>query len=105
MTLAGLRKLSIKKRYQIHFRLRNGMECVISEHGVAHVPELRALPDFNLEEELGAATEFLLEPAPAPNAKTAAKAVERPRKVSRQELAVMIAPAAGAAAHADHDED
>ena len=31
MTLADLRKLSIRKQYRIHFRLRNAMECVISE--------------------------------------------------------------------------
>ena len=63
MTLADLRKFSIRKQYRIHFRLRNAMECVISEHGIAQVPSLNKNPDFNLEEELAAAGEFLVEPA------------------------------------------
>ena len=53
MKLADLRKLSIKKQLRIRFRLKNGMECVINEHGVAQVPALQAPPEFNLEEELG----------------------------------------------------
>ena len=61
MKLADLRRLSIRKQLRIHFRLRNGMECVISEHGIAQVPALKGVPDFNLEEELTAAGEFLLD--------------------------------------------
>ena len=36
MKLGDLRKLSIKQQLKIHFRLRNGMECIVNE-GVAQV--------------------------------------------------------------------
>ncbi len=105
MTLADLRKLSIKKHLQIHFRLRNGMECVITEHGVAQVPELRGVPDFNLEEELSAASEFLTEPAPPLNTKAPVRNAERPRKVTREELATMAAASPSGPVQPDHDDE
>ena len=40
---------------------------------MAQVPALKAVPDFNLEEELGHATEFLLESAVAPDKKNPVK--------------------------------
>lgn len=102
MKLADLRKLSIKQQYRIHFRLQNGMECVVTEHGIATVPELHGVPSFNLETELGAAGEFLLEPArPA-----AGKDAPRPRKATREELSAMIkAPAGAAAGHDEHEDE
>jgi hypothetical protein len=105
MTLVQLRKLSIKKRCQIHFRLRNGMECVITEQGVAQVPQLRALPDFNIDEELAAAGEFLIEPVQPAAGKSPSKNGEQPRKVSRQELAAMAAPSTAGAAPVEHDDE
>jgi hypothetical protein len=103
MKLADLRKLSIKQQYRIHFRLQNGMECIVTEHGIATVPELKGTPDFNLETELRAAREFLLEPAQPPSGKDA----PRPRTVAREDLAALTDPAAGggAAAHEDHDDE
>ena len=38
MTLLDLRKLAIKKQQRIRFRLRNGMDCIMNEVGVALVP-------------------------------------------------------------------
>ena len=67
MKLADLRRFSIRKQFQIRFRLRNGLECVITDRGIAEVPALKGPPDFNLEEELAAAGEFLLESAAAPD--------------------------------------
>ncbi len=46
MKLADLRKLSIKKQVRIRFRFRNGMECVINEHGIAQVPALNSDSGF-----------------------------------------------------------
>ncbi|HUB83122.1 MAG TPA: hypothetical protein VMB03_30185 [Bryobacteraceae bacterium] len=92
MKLADLRRLSIRRRVKIHFRLQNGMECIVNE-GVAQVPGLQGKPDFNLEEELSAACEFLFEP-PAPAA---------PRRVAREELASMSAT--GPAVVPDHEEE
>jgi len=101
MRLADLRKLSIKQNYRIHFRLQNGMECIVTEHGTAQVPALKGIPDFNLETELAAAGEFLLEPAAAASSKDA----PRPRTVRRDELTAMTSGAGGAASARDEHDD
>ncbi len=100
MKLADLRKLSIKKQLRIRFQLRNGMECVITEHGIAQVPELKAIPDFNLEQELVSTSQFLLEPVVAADKKDAPK----PRSVGREELAQMTA-SGPSAAHDEHEDE
>jgi len=99
--LADLRKLAIRRQTRIHFSLRNGMECVISEHGVAQVPALKAVPDFNLEEELAAASSFLLDPVMAGKKHQPAKGAAPHTSIGREELAAMAAggPAAEAPAH------
>jgi hypothetical protein len=95
MTLADLRKLSIRQHTKIHFRLQNGMECIVNEHGVALVPGLAGAPGFNLEEELAGAAEFLLEPAPpAPS-----------RHLRREELATLAAASSSAVPVHDHDDE
>lgn len=95
MKLADLRRLAIRKQFKIHFKLRNGMECIVDEQGVARAPELKTVPDFNFEDELSAAGEFLIEPA-APG---------QPRKISRAEMTSMAAASPAAAAIHEHDED
>lgn len=97
MKLADLRKLSIRQQLKIRFQLSNGMECVVTEHGIAQVPALRRVPDFNLEQELAGVSEFVLEPA-RPDAKAPAKT----KTVSADELTGMLGPAAAAA---DREED
>lgn len=99
MKLADLRKLSIRKQLKIRFQLPNGMECVITEHGLAQIPELRQVPDFNLERELESVSEFVLEPA-----RVEAKSPVKPKPVGREELAAMTASGPAAAA-AEHEED
>lgn len=95
MKLADLRRLAIRKQTKIHFKLRNGMECIVNEEGVALVPALKAIPDFNLDSELEAAGEFLMEPAlPAP-----------PRSVPRAEMESLSAASPSAAAHHEHDDE
>jgi len=96
MKLLDLRKLALREQAKVHFRLTNGMECIVNEHGVAQVPGLHDKPGFNLEEELAGAAEFLLEP----------KLPRAPRRLGRAELESMAAssPAAAAAAH-EHEED
>ena len=101
MTLVDLRKLAIRKRSQIRFGLRNGMSCVINETGVARVPELKSVPEFNLEEELGAATQFVVEAVVLEGSK-AAKV--KPVVMSRAEIMAQLAPAT-VAAHDDHDDE
>ncbi len=100
MKLADLRGLSIRKQLRICFPLRNGMECVITEHGVATVPLLKGIPDFNLEQELASISEFRLEPVSAAGLKSPTK----PRSIAREELAAML-PGSAAAAAPDHDDE
>ena len=98
MKLVDLRKLAIRKQIRIRFRLRNGMECVITEHGVSQVPGWHGVPDFNLEEELAQAASFLLDPVAA-----RAKGAPEGKPVPREELAGMTA--GGASAEAPSHED
>lgn len=100
MTLADLRKLSIRRDLRIRFPLNGGMECVIDEHGIAQVPGLRSIPKFNLEDELAAARQFIVE-SPAGGSRKAAPR----RTVGRQELESMAAPAGSAAAPGEHDDE
>jgi len=105
MTLADLRKLSVRNQFQIRFQLRNGMECVINDHGVAQVPALKGVPDFNLEEELACASEFRIDPPFDPLAKKTSKTVVKPRSVGREEIAAMSSSSAPASSASAHDEE
>lgn len=98
MKLADLRKLSIRKQVKIRFQLSNGMECLITEHGLAQVPSLRRVPDFNLEQELAGVSQFTIEPA-----RVDAKAAVKPKTVSLDELAGMLGAAPSSAP--EHEED
>jgi hypothetical protein len=100
--LADLRKLAIRKQFRIRFRLQNGLECVINEQGMAQVPELKAIPQFSLEEELKSAASFILEPVVPAGRKNPPK----PRPMDREELAALAtASPSAAAAHAEHDDE
>lgn len=103
MTLTDLRKLTIRKQLRIRFAMRNGMECLITEQGIAKVPELRHAPDFNLEEELAAATDFLVDSVAG--TKVPVKKPEPARKLQRKELAAMFESSPSAPAVHEHDEE
>ena len=95
MKLVDVRRLAIKKQLKIHFKLRNGMECIVNEEGIATVPALKAIPDFNLEDELAAAGVFVVKAAaPAP-----------PRTTTREEMMAMASASPAAAAPHDHDDE
>jgi hypothetical protein len=95
MKLADIRKMAIRQQTKVRFRLANGLECEVDEHGLARMPGIRDAPQFTLEEELAVITEFELETAPP--------AKSGPRKVSRAELekALGVRPEA---AEEEHDE-
>jgi hypothetical protein len=99
MKLADLRKLSIRQNLKIRFQLSNGLECVITEHGVAQITTLRRAPDCNLEQELVSISEFVLDSAGQDQKRPIA-----PRRISREELAAIAGPATSAAG-ADHEEE
>ncbi|HEY7388669.1 MAG TPA: hypothetical protein VH640_09175 [Bryobacteraceae bacterium] len=99
MKLADLRKLSVRQNLKIRFQLPNGLECVITEQGVARIPALSRAPDFNLEQELISITEFVLDPAVADR-----KSSEAPKRVRREELESLVAPKS-ASAGADHEDE
>ena len=98
MKLADLRRLSIRKQLRIRFPLSNGLECVVTEHGIAQVPTLRRVPDFNLEQELAGASQFVLEPVLA-DSKTRTPA----KTLTVDELNAMLSTSPASAA--EHEED
>jgi hypothetical protein len=102
MKLADLRKVTVKKRLRIRFSLSNGMECIVNEHGIAQVPALRAVPAFNLEDELVGAQAFVVEPADAGEKD---KGKPKARSYTRQQMAALATAGAGAeAAHDEHED-
>ena len=103
MKLADLRKLAIRRQTRIRFRLRNGQECVITEHGVAQVAALKGVPDFNLEDELASAGSFQLDPV-ITEPKTRPKHPSDGSSMGREELAALAG--AGLAPEAPpHDDE
>jgi hypothetical protein len=99
MKLADLRRAAIKTGVRIHFPLSDGLECVVNEHGIAEVPSLKAIPAFNLEEELAKAPQFTLETVGIGD-----KAKVRPQILNREQLAAIVVSKTAEAAHDDHDE-
>ncbi|HUE24276.1 MAG TPA: hypothetical protein VMQ86_21520 [Bryobacteraceae bacterium] len=112
MKLSDLRKVTVKKHLRIRFSLSNGMECVVNEHGIAQVPALRAVPAFNLEEELVGAQVFVVEPADARDTdrdknrdKNKDKGRLQPRSYTRDQMTAFAAADAGPAiAHEEHED-
>jgi hypothetical protein len=104
MKLAELRKLAIRQQVKIRFGLRNGMECVVGEDGVARVPALQSPPDFSLEQELAEAASFALEPIVPAGQKNASK--WKPRTLDRAEMSAMAAESpAAVGVHDEHDDE
>jgi hypothetical protein len=104
MTLVDLRRLAIRKQAKIRFVLRNGMECVISEDGIARVPALKGVPEFNLEQELAAATAFAVEAVVPAGTKNPPK--PKPLLMGRPELTALALASPGAVAvHDAHDDE
>ena len=103
MTLVDLRKLAIRKQSQIRFVLQNGMECVVSADGIARVPALKGVPEFNLEQELASATAFVVEAVIPAGMKNPPK--PKPVSMGRPELAAMALDSPGAASSRDEHED
>jgi hypothetical protein len=99
MKLVDLRKLTIRRQTRIRFLLANGMECVLNEHGVAQVPALHGIPDFNLEQELAAAREFQFDTLTADP-----KAPVKSRTIRREELAALADASPTADIH-EHEEE
>jgi len=100
MNLSDLRKVTVKKHLRIRFPLSNGLECVVDEHGIAKVPALRAVPAFNLEQELTGAQSFVVEPSdPGENDKQA----RQTRNCTRDEMAA-LATGGAEAAHDEHED-
>lgn len=99
MKLADLRRVAIKTSVRFRFPLSNGLECVLNEHGIAEIPALKAVPDFDLEDELARAAQFTMESAAAVE-----KSKNRPHVLNREQLAALVRPKTAEAAHDDHDD-
>jgi hypothetical protein len=103
MTLVDLRRLAIRRQSRIRFVLRNGMECVVSADGIARVPDLKSVPEFNLEEELVCATAFTMEPVVPAGMKNPPKS--KPVSIGRPEMAAMALDSPGSVAARDEHDD
>jgi len=101
MKLADLRKLAVEQETRIRFAIAGGLECIVTERGIAEVPGLQGTPKFNLETELASAREFHFEPARHPGRKGPVPT----RLLTRDEVARLLAPAPAAAASATEHED
>jgi hypothetical protein len=99
MKLGDLRKLAIRQQTRIRFPLANGLECVVNEHGVAQVPALKSIPDFNLEQELAAVQSFQLDVLTSDP-----KIPVKTRALRREELAALTDGSPTVEAH-DHDDE
>jgi hypothetical protein len=100
MKLGDLRKLAIRQQSRIRFVLANGMECVVNERGIAQVAALRTVPDFNLEHELAAAQQFVLD-----TLTTDPKQPIQSRELRREELAALAGGGPTTADVHDHDDE
>jgi hypothetical protein len=78
------------------------MECVVNEHGIAQVPALRAVPSFNLEDELVGVQAFVVEPADAGEKD---KGKPKARSYTRGEMTALATAGAGVEAARDEHED
>jgi hypothetical protein len=99
MKLGDLRKFAIRQQTRVRFSLANGLECVVNEFGVAQVPALKTIPDFNLEQELIAAQHFHLDALTADP-----KIPIKTRALRRDELAALTDGKPTAEVH-DHDDE
>jgi len=97
MKLADLRRTAIKSSVRVRFSLSNGMECVLNEHGIAQIPALQAVPNFDLEDELTRVSQFTVEQAGGDKSKG------RPLILTRDQLVAMVG-SKSVEAHDDHDE-
>ena len=71
------------------------MECLIDEHGLAQIPGLNSIPDFNIQDSIEGVERFRIEPVSG----------DKPRDARREDLVKLVASIApGQAAAADHDE-
>jgi hypothetical protein len=98
MKLADVRRVAIRKQVRIHFRLPNGLDCTVTEGGLVKIPELKSVPDFNVETILPSVQSFEME--------AVGMEVDRRKKVlSVPELEKLVAATApGAASVHEHDE-
>jgi hypothetical protein len=104
MNLSDLRKVTVKKHLRIRFAISNGMECIVNEHGIAQVPALRAVPSFNLEDELVRVQTFVVEAAGGRD-KDKDKGKTAVRSYTREQMAALAqAGAVAGSAHDEHDD-
>jgi hypothetical protein len=99
MKLADVRRVAIRKQVRIHFRLPNGLDCTVTEGGLVKIPDLRSVPDFNVETILPSVQSFEME--------AVGMEVDRGRTkvLSVPELEKLVAATApGAASVHEHDE-
>ncbi len=104
MRLQDARRLAIAETARVRFPVAGGRECIVDEHGLARVPELRGAPDFNLETEFAQAQEFQMEFVPRGKAAKQPPVIKRLTRAEVEQLCERKESGAHAAADHDHDE-
>jgi hypothetical protein len=92
MKLLDLRRAAVKNASRVRFRLPDGNDCVINEHGLAQIPALNRATSINLERELESVREFWVEAGGVP------------QSFSREQAERWAAGAGGHAHQEDHDD-
>ncbi len=95
MTLTDVRRLAVRKGARIRFQLPAGLECVVDEHGMALIPELKAPPSFRLDREFEGVGHFVMETVSGKETKR--------EPFTREQLGALAGKPA-AAAHSHDDE-
>lgn len=94
--LADLRRYAIFNRTAILYRDPNGRQARVNRKGIIEIPAVAGAPPYNIEEVLAVAEEFSLEPE-GPKA--------QPRRLTRPQMAGLLASAAPAAASKEEKEE
>jgi hypothetical protein len=81
LTLQDLRCYAIRQGVRVEFASPGAGRCVVNEHGVLKIPDLRGVPHFQVDSTLAGVEQFVLTPVQDPAGG---------RTVSRQDLEALL---------------
>ncbi len=94
--LHDLRRYAVLNRTPITYSDASGRKARVKRNGIVEIPGLAGAPPYNIEDVLADAQEFVLEPED-PKAQV--------RRLSRPEIAALLASSSPAAAAAKEHEE
>jgi hypothetical protein len=81
LSLLDLRRYAIRQGIRVEFAAPEAGSCVVNEHGVLKLPDLKGVPPFQFDSTLAGVEQFVLTPVQEP---------ARTRTVSRQDLEALL---------------